>query len=803
MIAALTSVSCPKCNDIFRLGPLSPVILQKVKVWECPSCNYAGKPLAFLANVLTEDNETRTETMPKLTTSPSPKVTDNEKLNLTEELRKLIVGQDHVLDEITSLVYRWEVGLSPQGAPAGTCLLLGPTGTGKTASVEALAQVLFGSEKSFIKIDCAEFSHSHEIAKLLGCFVPGTRVLMADGSTKAIETIQIGDNVISKTGVPRKVLNLYEYQQDGEMLKFDISSNNVPLLTTKDHKIWAIRNPYETGKRVRNPKEIYTKDKLEYISAKDLKRNDIVVYPRRKFDVLPNDSVIDLGEFAKDGRLVFLTPTEIYTQVGKPRFKGLTIPREVKLDKSFMRLAGYYVSEGGVSKDLGQFHFTMGIPHDNLALDEIENLISKVFGQAIKPNRKLHGRGTAERIRACSVPVSTMFAELFGDHVNRKKVPEWFMSLSTDLLWEFVDAAFQGDGGKSVLRRLDYSTTSQTLATQMEMILRRLGFTTSMQTTHDVKHPNWSVRYRIYVSGEQIDKFVSHLPMVGPKIKLSNPGNSGIQRMSFVDEDYIYFKIENIEKFKYFGPVYDISVDVDASYVVNSITVSNSPPGYLGHRETSPALTQENLNRHWNDKYKCSILLLDEIEKASDALWNLLLGIMDKATLTLGDNRKVDFSNTFVFMTSNLGAREMASELAGAYGYGGNNPQDVSQSKLDDIALSAAKKRFNPEFLNRIDLKLVYRTLTKDNLNEILEQILTKLQLRLFAAKGPTLHLQIGADVKEYLLTEGFSKAYGARELKRAVERLLSIPLVRVIRDEQLKSYDVRVVMKEGKIGFK
>lgn len=399
MIQAGTRLNCPSCS--FEMVIPIETLVSPSKNWRCGKCKLETLKEDFvfkssLEASPTEDNETRTKTMPRLTTNSTPKVTDNEKLNLTEELKKLIVGQDHVLDEITSLVYRWEVGLSPQGAPAGTLLLLGPTGSGKTSSVEALSQVLFGSDKSFLKIDCAEFSHSHEIAKLLG-----------------------------------------------------------------------------------------------------------------------------------------------------------------------------------------------------------------------------------------------------------------------------------------------------------------------------------------------------------------------------------------------------------------------SPPGYLGHRETSPALTQENLNRHWNDKYKCSILLLDEIEKASDALWNLLLGIMDKATLTLGDNRKIDFSNTFVFMTSNLGAREMASELAGAYGYGGNNPQDVSQSKLDDIALSAAKKRFNPEFLNRIDLKLVYRTLTKDNLNEILEQILTKLQLRLFAAKGPTLHLQFAPDVKEYLLNEGFSKAYGARELKRAVERLVSIPLVRAIRDDKLKTNDVRVVMKEGRVTFK
>src|ERR1700726_5013159 len=95
-----------------------------------------------------------------------------------------------------------------------------------------------------------------------------------------------------------------------------------------------------------------------------------------------------------------------------------------------------------------------------------------------------------------------------------------------------------------------------------------------------------------------------------------------------------------------------------------------SPPGYLGHRETHPLLSQEVLNQFHSDKLKLSFVLFDEIEKASDSLWNLLLGILDKATLTLGDNRKVDFSRAMIFMTSNLGATEMGNLLSPKLGFG-------------------------------------------------------------------------------------------------------------------------------------
>src|SRR5205807_1069153 len=130
-----------------------------------------------------------------------------------------------------------------------------------------------------------------------------------------------------------------------------------------------------------------------------------------------------------------------------------------------------------------------------------------------------------------------------------------------------------------------------------------------------------------------------------------------------------------------------------------------SPPGYLGHRETHPLLTQEALDQWHTEKLKLSILLFDEIEKASDALWQLLLGILDKATLTLGDNRRVDLSQCIIIMTSNLGACEMSSLVQGSLGFAPKpNVLDASfDEKIDRTAVEAARRKFTPEFMNRID----------------------------------------------------------------------------------------------------
>src|SRR3989440_5031166 len=148
-----------------------------------------------------------------------------------------------------------------------------------------------------------------------------------------------------------------------------------------------------------------------------------------------------------------------------------------------------------------------------------------------------------------------------------------------------------------------------------------------------------------------------------------------------------------------------------------------SPPGYLGHRETPPLLTQEAIDQHQTDRARFSFLLFDEIEKANDALWQLLLGILDKATLTLGDNRKVDLSRCVVFMTSNLGAVEMSEMLTGGIGFTSGVKQD--EANLDEIdqklyhtATDVAKKKISPEFMNRIDKVVVFRTLSQTNLRQ-------------------------------------------------------------------------------------
>jgi len=221
-----------------------------------------------------------------------------------------------------------------------------------------------------------------------------------------------------------------------------------------------------------------------------------------------------------------------------------------------------------------------------------------------------------------------------------------------------------------------------------------------------------------------------------------------------------------------------------------------SPPGYLGHRETHPLITQEALAQSHTDKLKLSFLLFDEIEKASDALWQLLLGMLDKATLTLGDNRRVDLSQTIIFLTSNLGGGEITELMSGGMGFVQPNDKSVTglDLKVERTAVEAARRKFSPEFMNRLDKVVVFRPLQRDHLEQVLEIELGQVQQRVLeAAKGQFL-LRVTGPGREFLLQEGTDHRYGARHLKRAIERHVVSPLANLLATDQVHVGDVLCV---------
>jgi ATP-dependent Clp protease ATP-binding subunit ClpA len=230
-----------------------------------------------------------------------------------------------------------------------------------------------------------------------------------------------------------------------------------------------------------------------------------------------------------------------------------------------------------------------------------------------------------------------------------------------------------------------------------------------------------------------------------------------------------------------------------------------SPPGYLGHRETHPLLSQETLNQYHTEDLKLSFVLFDEIEKASDALWNLLLGILDKGVLTLGDNRKVDFSRTLIFLTSNLGASEMSklghSKMGFARSLNGTANADEQakiEKKKSSTGLEAARKKFTPEFMNRLDKIVVFKSLGPEELKRVLDIELAIFQQRILAsANQKNFVFSLSEESKGYLLEQGTDERYGARHLKRSMERLLVQPISNLLATDQIQTGDwIRVELE-------
>ncbi len=206
-----------------------------------------------------------------------------------------------------------------------------------------------------------------------------------------------------------------------------------------------------------------------------------------------------------------------------------------------------------------------------------------------------------------------------------------------------------------------------------------------------------------------------------------------------------------------------------------------SPPGYLGHRETHPLITQEALAQYHTEKLKLSFLLFDEIEKASDALWQLLLGILDKATLTLGDNRRVDLSQTMIFLTSNLGGGEITELMTGGMGF--VQPSDKTEDKLDLKVEKTAQ-----------GAAMVFHPLRQEQLEEILEIELGMVQQRVLDTGRGQFLFRATPGARRFLLQEGTDFKYGARHLKRAIEKYVVYPLANLLATEQVRFGDMLVV---------
>jgi ATP-dependent Clp protease ATP-binding subunit ClpA len=214
-----------------------------------------------------------------------------------------------------------------------------------------------------------------------------------------------------------------------------------------------------------------------------------------------------------------------------------------------------------------------------------------------------------------------------------------------------------------------------------------------------------------------------------------------------------------------------------------------APPGYLGHRETQPMLTQAKVNAVASEESEISLILFDEIEKAAPSMTRLLLGILDKATLRLGDNSSVNFERSLIFLTSNLGAKSIQRANKPDFGFEAMLPLKPfeDRAKLQSIGLAAVRHKFSPEFVNRIDSVITYKPLDRAACEVILDQILANFARLIHNRLGMrAFRLQCTVAGRSQLLDLGTSLEYGARELKRTVQRNFIQPVAALVAQGQV-----------------
>ena len=227
-----------------------------------------------------------------------------------------------------------------------------------------------------------------------------------------------------------------------------------------------------------------------------------------------------------------------------------------------------------------------------------------------------------------------------------------------------------------------------------------------------------------------------------------------------------------------------------------------APPGYLGHRETPPMLTQQKLSAMASESSNLTLVLFDEIEKAAPSMTRLLLGVLDQAALRLGDNTQVNFENTLIFLTSNLGAREMQKEINPDFGFEALSPGlgGGAARKLEGIGMGAVRRNFPPEFVNRIDAVVTYRPLAAEALAEIVDQQIAVLERHIEKRLcEQAFELNVSPAVRQFLLAKGTSSEYGARELKRTILRHLTQPLAAMLANGEIRPETVvRATLSES-----
>lgn len=660
-------------------------------------------------------------------TAPTKIVLDLTKRNpildpLVAKMNALLVGQPEASRVLVDMVSTHLSGFGAPGRPAGSALLLGPTGSGK-------------------------------------CLAPGTVLLMHNGAVKRVEDLVIGDKLMGPDSTPRTVLSL----TSGEDNMFTVCPKKGDPYTVNSEHILSLH----------------------------------IIHTKRSKSRTDNISIMD-----------YLSRSTFY----KHRAKGYRVSvdfkdKECLVDPYFL---GLWLGDGN--------SYNTGITTADKVLVKFLKTFSKLQGLTLSVNYLKENaantytltKGNASGLGRNKNPLLNYMNKL--GVINNKHVPLLYKANTRDKRLALLAGYLDADGSYSN-GCFEYTSVSKTLADDIAFVARSLGFACYVAPCKkQCQTGAIGNYYRGIISGElqqipcklsrkkaKVRKQIKNVLHTGLSV---SPAGYGKYFGFTLDKDGLFLLADftvthNTHAVEVLceGLVGDprACIKIDCAEFQHSHEIAKligSPPGYLGHRETPPLLTQEALAKFHKDGMPLSVVLFDEIEKASDSLWQLLLGILDKATLTLGTNVVVNFEKVMVIMTSNLGAKQMHAKK---YGFKSTEEIEIADdAKNAEIAKEAAKKHFTPEFINRLDHIVVFKTLTREQIAEVMQIELGLIQ-KMFYEKAKFVY-QLTPAAKATILNEGYSIEYGARDVKRVIERRVRLPLSGLVASGQIAQGSAIVV---------
>jgi ATP-dependent Clp protease ATP-binding subunit ClpC len=718
--------------------------------------------------ITTVDVDIIAETISMMTGIPVSKISSQENkrlMNLDKSLTGKVIGQDEAVLKVVKAIKRSRLGIRNTNKPISSFIFLGNSGTGKTLLTKMLAKEVFGDSDALIRVDMSEYMEKHSISKLVGCFTPETLISMSDGKLKPIIDIEIGESVITHNGNIKKVIDKYQYKNNGLIDSYKIANTNITLDCTKQHEIFAIK-PYYINNRI--DKTSYDINNAKFYHSHELKVGDILMYPKKINSGENNDIIIDLADYCK--LLSKYKTNDDYVWC----YETMKFNRKIKVNEKFLRFIGYYLSEGGVKKTMKETKFTFNIKETEY-VNELCELITEIFGDDINPVITEIPEKNSVKVTISSKVIGVMLSELFGRTKYEKKLPEWIMKINPTYVINLFETLIYGDGCKTQNRKMVYKTVSRDLATQMNTIFKKIGYSTQFNLIK--KEKPYSDIYHIILTGLNIVKLNTEFPNL--RILDFNVKPKNIQRLQHQDDNYFYYQItDKIEK-EYNGLVYDLSVEDDSSYIANNVGVHNSPPGYVGF-EQGGQLTEKVRRKPY------SVILFDEIEKAHEDVFNILLQVLDEGHLTDGLGRKINFKNCLIILTSNVGAKELSS-FSSPMGFQTESVNINEEERTKSIIEKALKKKFKPEFLNRLDEIVVFNKLKEEDIHKIIYNELDKLKVRI---KEIGYELKIQKSAIEFVAKNGYNEEYGARPLNRAIQRYIEDTIADEILNGKYKEGD-------------